>query len=139
MKAVGAVAFGVAVAGCAANHGTQTVIIDASAPNAVCGVSRNGVFLGRSTPERRTFSLDVPQYDLTIGCSAEGYQSRSVVLAAKPPAEPDKNLKNLSLQDPGVVDPANAAWAKYPERITVLMQPLSSPRRPVVPAQRAAP
>jgi len=117
---------GLAVAGCATivEGTTQTITVDVAPPTGTCVISRQGEQLGISTPEKRAVVLSKSQYDLEFSCTAPGYQPKTDTLSSNIAAA---TVVSFFLLDFGIVDAATGAWKKYPERITVILQPISQP------------
>jgi len=108
---------------------SQSITVDVYPPTGNCIVSRQGEQLGISTPEKRVVSISKSQHDLQFSCSAPGYQSKTEALSSNMAAA---TVASFFLLDFGIVDAASGAWKKYPERITVVLQPLpptAAPRR----------
>ncbi len=121
-----AVVCGLAVAGCATiiEGTTQTITVEVVPPSGTCVVSRKGEQLGVSTPDKRGVTLSKSMNDLEFACSAVGYQPRTDTLSSSLSAA---TVASFFLLDLGIVDAATGAWKKYPERITVILQPISQP------------
>jgi hypothetical protein len=130
-----AIACGLAVAGCATivEGTTQSITVEVSPPTGTCIVSRQGEQLGISTPERRVVVISKSQHDLEFSCSAPGYQPKTDTLSSNLAAA---TVASFFLLDLGIVDAATGAWKKYPERITVVLQPLPQPPAPPLPKKR---
>jgi len=107
---------------------TQSITVDVAPATGSCIVSRQGEQLGISTPEKRVVSISKSQHDLQFSCSAPGYQGKTETLSSNMAAA---TVVSFFLLDLGIVDAASGAWKKYPERITVVLQPLEPP--PVAP------
>jgi hypothetical protein len=61
--------------------------------------------------------------DINFQCSAPGYQPKDELLtSALSPA----TVASFFLLDLGIVDAATGAWKKYPERLTVVLQPIAA-------------
>lgn len=103
---------------------TQTITVDVYPPTGTCIVSRQGEQLGISTPEKRAVPVPKSQHDLQFSCSAPGHQGKTETLSSNVAAA---TVVSFFMLDFGIVDAATGAWKKYPERITVVLQPLSSP------------
>lgn len=116
-----------ALGGCATIiEGTsQTIVVDVSPPNGVCDVSRQGEFLGRSTPESRAVTVGKSQHDLVFSCSAPGYISKTETLTSAMAAATVVSFFTLDL---GIVDAASGAWQKYPTKVAVVLQPAGGQR-----------
>lgn len=125
---------GIAVAGCATivEGTTQSVTVDVSPPTGTCVISRQGEQLGISTPDRRVVVLSKSQHNLEFSCTAPGYQAKTEALSSNMAAA---TVVSFFLLDLGIVDAATGAWKKYPERITVVLQPLAAPE-PVAPTPK---
>jgi len=113
-------------AGCATivEGTTQTITVDVSPATGSCIVSRQGEQLGISTPEKRAVTISKSQHDLQFSCSAPGYQSKTDILTSNMAAA---TVASFFLLDLGIVDAATGAWKKYPERISVILQPEAPP------------
>lgn len=123
MRKLGLAAFcGLFIASCATivEGTTQTITVDVSPPTGMCIVSRQGEQLGISSPEKRAVTLSKSQHDLQFSCSAPGYQSKTDILSSNMAAA---TVASFFLLDLGIVDAATGAWKKYPERISVILQP----------------
>ena len=103
---------------------TQSITVDVAPPTGTCIVSRQGEQLGISTPEKRVVSISKSQHDLLFSCSAPGYQGKTETLSSNMAAA---TVVSFFMLDLGIVDAASGAWKKYPERITVVLQPLETP------------
>jgi hypothetical protein len=99
---------------------SQSISVDVSPSTGTCIVSRQGEQLGISTPEKRVVSISKSQHDLQFSCSAPGYQGKTETLSSNMAAA---TVVSFFLLDLGIVDAASGAWKKYPERITVVLEP----------------
>lgn len=109
------------VGGCATitEGTTQALVVDVVPESGVCEVTREGAFMGRSTPGSRTVSVSKSYYDLTFVCSAPGYLPKTEPLKSALSA---MTVGSFFLLDLGIVDAATGAWMKYPSRVTIVLQ-----------------
>ncbi|MBN8955255.1 MAG: hypothetical protein J0H17_01435 [Rhizobiales bacterium] len=123
-------------AGCATivEGTTQPIRVEANAPNFRCQVSRNGEMLGESTSQQPMVTVSKSKDDLMISCAAPGYQERAETLSSNLSSA---TVASFFLLDFGIVDAATGAWKKYPDRITLLLQPSMPPPAPPVAHKRA--
>ena len=101
---------------------TQSIVVNVSPETGTCVVTRQGEQLGISTPDRRVVTVSKSQHDLSFACSAAGYQPVTETLSSNMAAA---TVASFFLLDLGIVDAATGAWKKYPEKITVVLTPLS--------------
>jgi hypothetical protein len=112
---------------------TQTITVDVAPPTGSCVVSRQGEELGISTPEKRAVTISKSQHTLQFACSAPGYMPKTDTLESSLAAA---TVASFFLLDFGIVDAASGAWKKYPERVTVILQPDPRPLAPEVRKRR---
>jgi len=120
MRTIAACALAVFSTGCATivEGTTQTITVDVVPPSGTCQVSRQGEYLGTSTPARRAVSVSKSQYDLMFTCSAPGYATKTESLSSSMAAA---TVVSFFMLDLGIVDAATGAWKKYPERAVVVL------------------
>lgn len=129
MRVLGMAAFCAALGGCASiTEGTsQNITVDVSPDSGTCVLSRKGQEIGVSLPGQRVVKVSKESADIRFQCTAEGYQPKDDVLSSSlSPA----TVASFFLLDFGIVDAATGAWKKYPERITIVLQPLPKPTPP---------
>jgi hypothetical protein len=126
MRIFGIVALCAALGGCATitEGTTQSILVEVSPDTGTCVLSRKGETIGASTPGQRVVTVSKESADIRFQCSAEGYQPKDDVLSSSLSAA---TVASFFLLDFGIVDAATGAWKKYPERITIVLQPLPKP------------
>jgi hypothetical protein len=126
MRHLTAVALCFALGGCATitEGTTQNIRVEVVPDTGTCLLSRKGEPLGASTPDHRIVNVSKSMNDIEFKCSAPGYQDKDDLLTSSlSPA----TVASFLLLDLGIVDAATGAWKKYPERLTVVMQPIAGP------------
>jgi hypothetical protein len=99
---------------------TQNIRVEVVPDTGTCALSRNGEPLGVSSPDARMVKVSKSKDDLTFECAAPGHQSKTETLTS---TLSPYTVASFFLLDLGLVDAATGAWQKYPERITVVLQP----------------
>lgn len=100
---------------------TQNILVEVVPPTGTCVLSRKGEVLGASTPDRRVVNVSKSMNDISFSCSAPGHESKEEVLSS---SLSTATVASFFLLDFGLVDAATGAWKKYPERLTVVLQPV---------------
>lgn len=121
----------VALGGCATivEGTTQPIMVEVVPSTGTCVITRQGETIGASTPDQRVVVVSKSMNDLEFDCSAAGHQPRREVLSSSlSPA----TVASFFLLDFGLVDAATGAWKKYPEKITIVLQPIAQALAPVV-------
>lgn len=103
---------------------TQRFTVDVVPASGTCVVKRSGETLGASIPGARTITIQKGGQDLTIDCSAPGHEPRTQSLSSNLSGA---TVVSFLFLDFGLVDAATGAWKKYPEHISVTLQPLPAP------------
>jgi hypothetical protein len=131
MRVLGIVALSAALAGCATitEGTTQNILVEVVPDTGTCVLSRKGETIGASTPGQRVVNVSKSMNDINFSCSAPGHQPKEELLSS---ALSTATVASFFLLDFGIVDAATGAWKKYPERLTVVLQPLpmSTPSQP---------
>lgn len=105
---------------------TQDIRVEVVPDTGTCLLLRQGEQIGASTPGQRVVNVHKSKDDIQFKCSAAGYIDKDDVLSSSLSAA---TVASFFLLDFGIVDASTGAWKKYPERITVVMQPSSRPQR----------
>jgi hypothetical protein len=123
MRILGIVALCAALGGCATitEGTTQNIMVEVVPGSGTCVLTRKGETIGASTPDHRVVTVSKSMNDINFQCSAPGYQPKEDLLTSSTSAATVVSFFTL---DFGIVDAATGAWKKYPERITVVLQPL---------------
>jgi hypothetical protein len=100
---------------------TQNILVEVAPNTGTCLVIRQGETLGASTPDHRIVTVSKSMNDLEFKCSAKGYHDKDDVLTS---TTSNATVVSFFLLDFGLVDAATGAWKKYPERLTVVLQPI---------------
>jgi hypothetical protein len=110
------------VAGCATivESPFQTVRVDVHPTNGICIISRDGNQLAVSTPDNRMVRLGKAFTGVELHCSAPGHVDTVEKL---PTSLSPYTVASFLLVDFGIVDAVSGAAWRYPERVTVLLQP----------------
>ncbi len=109
----------------------QSLIIEVVPSTGTCILTRGSETLGASVPGNRVVKVSKSKDDIMFNCSAPGYESRTEVLSS---SLSPYTVASFFLLDFGIVDATTGAWKKYPERMTVVMQP--APQAPPPPSRR---
>lgn len=115
----------VTLAGCATitEGTTQNILVEVVPASGTCVLTRKGEALGASTPDHRVVTVSKSMNDINFDCSAAGYQPKEELLSS---ALSPATVASFFLLDFGIVDATTGAWKKYPERLTVVLQPLAA-------------
>jgi hypothetical protein len=126
MRILGIVAICAALCGCATitEGTTQNILVEMVPTTGTCVLTRKGEALGASTPDNRIVTVSKSMNDINFDCSAPGYQPKQELLTS---ATSTATVVSFFTLDFGIVDAATGAWKKYPERLTVVLQPLPKP------------
>lgn len=113
----------VALGGCATivEGTTQNILVEMVPDTGTCVLVRKGETIGASLPGQRLVNVSKSMNDITFQCSAQGYQDKEETLTSSLSAA---TVASILLLDFGIIDAATGAWKKYPERLTVVLQPL---------------
>lgn len=103
---------------------TQNILVEVSPDTGSCTMIRKGETIGSSMPGYRVVNVSKSMNDIEFKCSAPGYQDKDDVLTS---TTSNATVVSFFLLDFGIVDAATGAWKKYPERLTVVLQPLAKP------------
>jgi hypothetical protein len=142
MRNLGIVALCAALGGCATitEGTTQNILVEVAPDTGTCVLSRKGETIGASTPGQRVVKVSKSMNDINFACTAPGHQPKDELLTSSLSAA---TVASFLLLDLGIVDAATGAWKKYPERLTVVLKPISeaAPAAPIVrnPAPRKPP
>jgi hypothetical protein len=112
--------------GCATlTEGTkQSITVEVSPKEGICILTRNGQIIAQSTPQMRVVQIEKANGDIIFDCSAPGYDPRQIPLSS---ALSNATVVSFFLLDFGIVDTISGAAHKYPERITVVLDPIPPP------------
>jgi hypothetical protein len=126
MRTVGTLLIAAALGGCATitEGTTQNIRVEVVPDSGTCVLSRKGETLGASTPGQRIVNVSKSMNDIEFKCSAPGHQDKDEILSS---ALSPATVASFFLLDLGIVDAATGAWKKYPERLTVVLQPAAAP------------
>jgi hypothetical protein len=119
-----------ALGGCATivEGTTQNIRVEVVPDTGTCVLTRKGETIGASMPGQRMVSVSKAMDDIRFQCSAPGYENKEDELVSKiSPA----TVASILLLDFGIVDAISGAATKYPDRLTVVLQPLHKPLEPV--------
>lgn len=105
---------------------TQDIRVEVVPDTGTCLLLRQDEQIGASTPGQRVVNVHKSKDDIQFKCSAPGYQDKDDVLSSRLSSA---TVASFFLLDLGIVDATTGAWKKYPERITVVMQPAPKPQR----------
>jgi hypothetical protein len=124
MRILRIVALCAALGGCATitEGTTQNILVEVVPDTGTCVLSRKGETIGASTPTQRVVNVSKSMNDINFACTAPGYQPKEELLTS---ALSTATVASFFLLDLGIVDAATGAWKKYPERLTVVLQPLA--------------
>lgn len=126
MRFLAVIAFCAVLGGCATitEGTTQDIRVEVVPESGTCLLIRKGETIGASTPERRIVTVSKESADIEFKCSAAGYQDKDELLSS---ALSSATVVSFFLLDLGLVDAATGAWKKYPDRLTVVLQPIAKP------------
>lgn len=107
---------------------TQDIRVEVIPDSGTCVLIREGETLGASTPDNRIVKVSKSKNDIVFDCSAQGYLLKKEALSSSLSAA---TVASFFLLDFGIVDAATGAWKKYPEKVTIQLQPapITSRRR----------
>lgn len=130
MRTLAATAICLVLGGCATivEGTTQNIRVEVVPDTGSCTLIRKGETLGASLPGQRIVNVSKSMNDIEFKCSAPGYQDKDEMLTS---SLSTATVASFFLLDLGIVDAATGAWKKYPERITVVLQP--APKAPTPP------
>jgi hypothetical protein len=130
-----------ALGGCATitEGTTQNIRVEVVPDTGTCILIRKDETIGASTPGQRLVNVSKSMNDILFKCSAPGHQEKEELLTS---SLSTATVASFFLLDFGIVDAATGAWKKYPERLTVVLQPIASitlPAKPSRPRQPQSP
>ena len=127
-----------ALGGCATitEGTTQNIRVEVVPDSGTCVLIRKNETIGASTPGQRMVTVSKESADIEFKCSAPGYQDQDEMLSS---ALSSATVVSFFLLDLGIVDAVSGAWKKYPERLTVVLQPAGKPPAPVRGARQPRP
>lgn len=110
------------LAGCASIvEGTdQTVYVHLNPQDAACDVHREGLPIARVSGDNPYLHLSKSKNDLTLTCKADGYQEQVLMIES---SASGWGVAGCFLIDLCITDYSTGALNKYPESITISLQP----------------
>ncbi len=137
MKAMIVVATTALITGCASitDGTTQAIIFNLDPKDAKCVASREGVELGSVTRSQQTLTVGKGAKDIMVSCRAVGFEDKTMRLVSKTQAA---GIVGGIFLDLGVVDMLTGAMWKYPESVSIALDPLAQPAVAAAPAVQAA-
>lgn len=126
------------LSGCASisDGTTQTVVFNLTPKEARCLVSREGSPLGSVNGRQNTLTLDKGAKDVIVQCSADGHEPVTHRLISKTQTS---GVVGGFFLDLGITDMITGAMWKYPNEISIVLEPAAAATPPTSPVATPAP